>query len=89
MTLRVDIGCVCTVIVRRRSVETRGDKMAKSPTTCAQRSFIFVRLVLLHRLLVLSGTFFDFVERGTRKGFDLARVITIQRIDINEPQGIN
>ena len=76
MTLRVDIGCVCTVKVGRRSVETRGDEMAKSPTTCAQRS---VRLVCLHRLLVLSWTFFDFVLRGTRRGFDLARMITIQR----------
>ena len=45
MTLRVDVGYVCTVIVRRRKVETCGDEMAKSPTTCAKRSFKFVRLV--------------------------------------------
>ena len=46
MTLGADEGCLSTVKVWRRSVETRGDEMAKSPTTCAQRSFIFVRLVL-------------------------------------------
>jgi hypothetical protein len=60
--------------------------MVVSPTTCAERS---IRLLMLHRLLVLSLTLFDFVMRGTRRGFDLARVFTIQRKDINELQSIN
>ena len=39
MTLGADEGYLSTVKVRRRSVETRGDEIAKSPTTCAQEVF--------------------------------------------------
>ena len=69
MTLGLKVGFVCTVIVRRQSEETCGIEMAKFPTTCADRS---VRLLRLHRLVILSLTFFDlFVVRGRMRNFGL------------------